>query len=68
MAQARLRDSESDRISAFDCDVIRQAFRKSVIEENIPPDQWRDHASALIRAFTGLEEIDPGMLAWIVLK
>ena len=60
------RDSRS--ISAFDCDVIREAFRKSVVEENIPADRWCAHAAALIRAFTGSEDIDPAMLAWIVRK
>ena len=64
IAQARLR--KSDTVSAFDCDVIREAFRKSVVEENIPTDRWRSHAAALIRTFTGLEDIDPDMLEWIV--
>ena len=66
MAQACQRESEA--VSAFDCDVIREAFKKFVLEENIPADQWRNHATALIRAFTGLEEIDSEMLEWIVRK
>jgi hypothetical protein len=34
VAQAGLLDA--DHISAFDCDVIRNAFRTWVLEENIP--------------------------------
>lgn len=59
---------QSASISAFDCDVIREAFGKSVVEENIPTDRWRDHAATLIRTFTGSDDIDPDMLAWIVQK
>ena len=59
---------DSHSVSAFDCDVIGEAFRKSVVQENIPADQWRAHAAALIRTFTSLEDIDPDMLAWIVRK
>ena len=51
------RDSRS--ISAFDCDVIREAFRQSVVDEKVPADRWRAHAAALTRSFTGLEDIDP---------
>lgn len=50
MAQANIRDSDSDHVSAFDCDVIHEAFKKSVLEENIPADQWRNHAASLIRS------------------
>ncbi|WP_281034954.1 hypothetical protein [Mesorhizobium waimense] len=31
-------------VSAIDCDILRSAFRKSVIEDEIPEDRWRDHA------------------------
>ena len=57
-----------DLVSAFDCDVIREAFKKSVVEESIPADQWRNHAARLIRAFTGVEDIDPSMLDWVARK
>lgn len=55
-------------VSAFDCDVLRSAFKKSVIEENIPEDRWREHALLLVRAFTGRDDIDPQCLEWIVRK
>jgi len=29
-------------VSAFECDVLRSAFKKSVIEENIPKDRRDD--------------------------
>ena len=67
MSQAHLQ-RDSAHISAFDCDVIREAFKKSVIEESVPVDQWRDHATALIRAFTDVEEIEPALLDWIARK
>ena len=49
-------------VSAFDCDVLRGAFKKSVIEENIPEDLWREHATLLIREFTGSDDVDPEFL------
>ncbi|RWM06971.1 hypothetical protein [Mesorhizobium sp.] len=64
MAKAQTRDS----ISAFDCDVIRAAFRAWVIEDNIPEIQWRECAERLVRTMTGIEDVDPDMLDWIVQK
>jgi hypothetical protein len=64
MAQAQLRDS----VSAFDCDILRSAFRKSVIEGNIPEDEWRAIAELLISDFTGSDDIDSDLLEWIVRK
>lgn len=55
-------------VSAFDCDIIRSAFIKSVIEQNIPEDQWRAKATLLIADFTGSDAIDPDLLEWIVRK
>lgn len=55
-------------ISAFDCEIVRGAFTKSVIEMNIPEDQWRSIASRLIGDFTDSDDIDPELLEWIVRK
>ena len=55
-------------VSALDCDIIRSAFKKSVIEENIPEDRWREHAALLIRDFTGCDDIEPELLEWITRK
>jgi hypothetical protein len=58
----------NEAISAFDCEVLREAFRKSVIEDNIPEDQWRDRALLLVRELTGAEPTGPAMLDWIMRK
>jgi hypothetical protein len=61
-------DKPGVSVSAFDCDVMRSAFIKSVIEENIPEDQRREHAALLIREYTGSDDVDPDLLEWIVRK
>lgn len=66
MAQADLLDA--DHISAFDCDVIHNAFRTWVLEEKIPEDRWRGSAAQMIRDFTGVPDVDPELLDWIVRK
>ena len=55
-------------VSSFDCDIIRNAFIKSVVELNIPEDQWRAYAALLIADFTGSDDIDSALLEWIVRK
>jgi hypothetical protein len=55
-------------ISAFDCDILRSAFRTSVIEERIPEDKWRSIAARLIRDFTDSDHIESDLLEWIVRK
>jgi len=61
-------DHSDDRISAFECDIIRGAFRKSVVERRIAKREWRMHATLLARELTELDEIDPEILDWIVRK
>lgn len=53
-------------VSAFDCDVIRRSFVKSVIEKSIPEDRWRDEAALLIRDYTDSDDIDSDLLEWII--
>jgi len=55
-------------VSAFDCDIIREAFRAWVTKDDIPEDQWRYHAGLLLRTWTGKEITDPDILDWIVRK
>lgn len=55
-------------ISALDCDIIRSAFRKSIVENRIAEREWRMHARVLAIEFTELDEIDPDILDWIVAK
>ncbi|TGT91250.1 MULTISPECIES: hypothetical protein [unclassified Mesorhizobium] len=64
MAKAHSHNS----ISAFDCDVIREAFRSWVIEDKIPEHEWQERAKGLIHTLTGIEDLDPDMLEWIVRK
>ena len=40
-------------VSAFDCGILRSAFRKAIAEEQIPEDQWRELAMLMVRDFTG---------------
>ena len=54
------------RITASDCDVLRGAFVKSIIEKNIPEDRWRDEAALLIRDYTDSDDVDPYLLEWII--
>jgi hypothetical protein len=61
-------DQPSHQVSCFDCDILRSAFVKSVIEKNIPEDQWRAEAALLIGDLTGSDDIDPKLLEWIARK
>jgi hypothetical protein len=61
-------DQPGNQVSAFDRDILRGAFMKSVIEKNIPEDQWRAEATLLISNFTDSDDIDPELLEWIVRK
>lgn len=54
------------RVSAFDCDVLRSAFKNSVFEDNIPEDEWREYAAQMIRDLTGDDTVDPDLVEWIV--
>ncbi|RWN56960.1 hypothetical protein [Mesorhizobium sp.] len=56
------------QVSVFDCDILRSAFIKTVIEEKIPEDKWRSVAALLISDFTGSDDVDPDLLEWIVRK
>lgn len=61
-------DKPGVSVSSFDCDVLRSAFIKAVINENIPEDKCRALAASLISDFTGSEDVDPELLDWIVRK
>ena len=56
------------RVSSYECEVLRSAFKKSVIEEKIPEERWREHAALLIRTYKGRDDVDPELLDWIVRK
>ena len=62
-------DKRVNSVSAYDCEIVRSAFKKSVIEESIPEHRWREHAALLIRDYVGTsDDIDPELLDWIVRK
>ncbi|WP_192178821.1 hypothetical protein [Mesorhizobium amorphae] len=56
------------KVSAFDRDILRSAFHKSVIEDAIPEARWREYASQMVRDFTGVETVETALLEWIVRK
>lgn len=56
------------RITAFDCEILRGAFRKSVVENRIARREWRLHAEVLARDLTEVEEIDPDIVTWIMAR
>ncbi|TIX43741.1 MAG: hypothetical protein E5V40_02025 [Mesorhizobium sp.] len=61
MAKAR------DSISAFECDVIRQASCCGD-EDNPPEEQRRPAVKHIVRIMSGNETVDPDLLGWIMRK
>lgn len=59
---------EACRVSALESDILRSAFQKAIIEENIPKARWEEFASRMIRELTGVAMVDPDLLDWIVRK
>lgn len=56
------------KVSALDAEILRNAFRKAVIDESVPEDRWRDYASRMIRDYTDVKSVDAELLDWIVRK
>ncbi|MBM2715707.1 hypothetical protein JQK88_31825 [Mesorhizobium caraganae] len=56
------------KVSAFDCDILRSAIQRAIIEGEILEKQSREHAAQMIRDFTGDDQVDLDMLDWIVRK
>ena len=57
-----------DRMTAFDCDILRSAFRKSVVEKRVAEGDRRLYARLLALELTELDEIDPDILDWITAR
>ncbi len=55
-------------VSAFDGDILREVFKKLVLETNVPEDQWRGLAKDLVRELTDCEQVEPALVDWIVHK
>lgn len=58
----------ASKVSAFDGEILRSAFHKAVLEEQIPESRWQEYASEMIRDFTGVAKVDPDLLEWITRK
>jgi len=43
---------EGDRLSAFDLDVLRKAFKKSVRDHNVTDAGWAEYAKLFIKQVT----------------
>ena len=53
------------RMMAFDCEAVRNAFRKSVVERGISGRNRHRYARLLALELTQLDEIDPHILNWL---
>ena len=58
-------DHSGKKVTALDCEVLRGACRRSVVENRIVERESRMHARTLARELTELDEIDPDILEWI---
>ncbi|RVA25094.1 hypothetical protein EN935_24950 [Mesorhizobium sp. M7D.F.Ca.US.004.03.1.1] len=58
-------DGEGAGPSAFEFDILREAFRKSVTELKIGEQHWPEQARKLYRAMADGEP-DDNMIAWII--
>ena len=56
------------KVSALDGEILRNAFHKAVLEEQLPQDRWHDYASQMIRDYTGVKVVDAELLDWITRK
>jgi hypothetical protein len=53
-------------ISAYDFDIVRNAFRLSVAEGLIAESHWIQHVRDLVRELTGHEDVDDSIVDRIV--
>lgn len=44
-----------ESISAFAFDIVREAFRKSVVETKLAEERWADHAKSLLKEMADCE-------------
>lgn len=55
-------------ISAHDSHILRNAFKASIAELQLPEGQWVEHATAMMRDLTGSLHVDTGFIEWIIRK
>ncbi|QND60406.1 hypothetical protein [Mesorhizobium huakuii] len=58
-------DGESTGLSAFEFDILREAFRKSVTEMKVAQEYWPDHARRLYQEMADGEP-DDSLIARII--
>ncbi|KQU83252.1 hypothetical protein ASD99_06470 [Mesorhizobium sp. Root695] len=55
-------------ISALDTHMLRNAFKASIAELQLPEAKWAEHATAMMRELTGDVQVDAGVIGWIIRK
>ncbi|MBZ9701731.1 MULTISPECIES: hypothetical protein [unclassified Mesorhizobium] len=53
-------------VSPFDADLLRASFRDLVVEMNLPKSQWHDLAKSLVLEYARCEQIEGGLVSWII--
>jgi len=61
-------DSPSGVISALDFHILRNAFKASIAELQLPETKWAEHATAMMRELTDNLHVDTGVVEWIIRK
>ncbi|WP_404927169.1 hypothetical protein [Mesorhizobium sp. ORM16] len=61
-------DPAAIAVSAFDADLLRASFRDLVVEMNLPESQWPGLAKSLVLEYVGCEQVEVGLLGWIIGK
>lgn len=59
-------EDPDSKMTALDCEIVRSAFRKSIVERRIAEGDRRQYARLLALELTELDEIDPDILDWII--
>jgi hypothetical protein len=55
-------------ISALDSHILRNAFKASIAELQLPEAKWVEHATAMMRELTGNLHVDTSVIEWIIRK
>lgn len=55
-------------ISALDTHILRNAFKASISELQLPEAKWAAHATAMMRELTGNLDVHAGIIEWIIRK
>ena len=61
-------DHSGNRVTAFDCEILRGAFRRSVVERRVAERDRRQNATLLARELTEIDDVDDDIVDWILRK